>query len=115
MSLTLKLKRDNVGDDRLGDEPMNKTLKQLDIDELTALCEQIEADPEKTAGLLFPDNHCDRVHLTKKIGQWAINQALVIESSLSNKTDVALIFDKAGNRIWQQLPSYARRITVNIE
>lgn len=94
---------------------MNKELRQLDIDELNHLSEKIEEDPEKAAGLLFPNNPSDRVMLAKKIGQWAINQTLVLESNRNNKTDVALIFSKAGNRIWQQLPSYARNVRINIE
>jgi hypothetical protein len=112
--MTLILKR-NAGDSRMEQEPMDKTLKQLDIDELMALSEQIEVDPEKTAGLLFPDHRFDRVNLTKTIGQWAINQTLVLESFRREKIDVALIFDKVGNRIWRQLPTYARKLTVSIE
>ena len=94
---------------------MSKALKDLDIDELTELCEQIEADPEKAADLLFPENRPDRVTLAKKIGQWAINQTLVIESFRHNIPDIAFIFDKAGRRLWHQLPTCARRVTVNIE
>lgn len=94
---------------------MNKELRQLDINELNHLSEQIEADPEKAASMLFPNNPLDRVTLTKKIAQWAINQTLVLESSQKNKTDVALIFYKVGERIWQQLPSYARSVTIVIE
>ena len=95
--------------------PVNKELRQLDIDELNHLSEQIEANPEKVASLLFPNNPSDRVTLAKKIAQWAINQTLVLESSQHNKTDVALIFHKVGERIWQQLPSYARSVRIAIE
>lgn len=94
---------------------MNKELRQLDIDELNHLSERIDADPEKAASLLFPNNPSERVTLAKKIAQWAINQTVVLESSQHNKTDVALIFHKVGERIWQQLPSYARSVRIAIE
>lgn len=94
---------------------MNKELRQLDINELNHLSERIEADPEEAASMLFPNNPPDRVTLAKKIAQWAINQTLVLESSQHNKTDVALIFHKVGERIWQQLPSYARSVKIVIK
>jgi hypothetical protein len=113
--MTLTLKMYNANNRRLGGEPMTKELTQLDIDELNQLSEQIEADPEKAAGLLFPENPSNRVTMAKKIGQWAINQTLVKESFQQNKADLAFIFDKVCNRIWSQLPSYARSVRINLE
>lgn len=113
MTLTLKVKNQN--DPGMKGAPVSKNLRQLDIHELNYLSERIEADPERVACLLFPNNPSDRVTLAKKIAQWAINQTLVLESSQHNKTDVALIFHKVGERIWQQLPSYARSVRIAIE
>ena len=94
---------------------MEKELKQLDIEELNLLCAQIDNDPDKVAALLFPDRPADHVTVTEKIGQWAINQTAVIESAQNDKPEVATIFKKVGNRIWQQLPSYAQRVQIKIE
>lgn len=93
---------------------MNKGLKQLNIEELYHLSAKIEENPGKVAGLLFPDNPAGRESLTMKIGQWAINQTVVIENNRNNKRDVALIFDKVADRIWRQLPSYAQRLRINV-
>jgi hypothetical protein len=113
--MTLYLKIYNHIDPGRKGKPVNKELRQLDINELNHLSEQIEENPEKAANMLFPNNPSDRLMLTKKIAQWAINQTLVLESSQHNKTDVALIFHKVGERIWQQLPSYARSVTIVVE
>lgn len=93
---------------------MNKGLKQLNIEELYHLSAKIEEDPGKVAGLLFPNNPAGRESLTVKIGQWAINQTVVIENNRNNKRDVALIFDKVADRIWRQLPSYVQRLRINV-
>lgn len=93
---------------------MTKGLKQLDIDELYYLSAKIDENPDKIAGLLFPDKPSGRVTLTKKIGQWAINQTVVLENDQNNKPDVANIFNKVGDRIWHQLPSYAQRVTIKV-
>ena len=95
--------------------PMKKELKQLDIEELSLLHEQIDSDPSKVAALLFPDRPADHVWVTEQIGQWAINQTAVIESVVNDKPEVATIFKKVGNRIWQQLPYYAQRVQIKIE
>jgi hypothetical protein len=99
----------------LGARRMSKELKQLDIEELYQLSARIDEDPVKIAGLLFPDRPAERVNLTEKIGQWAINQTIVLESHDNNKPDVAFLFNKVGYRIWQQLPEYAQSIRINIE
>jgi len=92
---------------------MTKELKQLDIDELYHLSAKIEQDPMKVADLLFPENPPGRETLIKKIGQWAINQTAVLESTLDNRHDVAFIFHKVGERIWHQLPGFAQRVRIN--
>lgn len=94
---------------------MNKELKQLDIEELNHLSARIDEDPDKIAGLLFPDKPAGRVSLTEKIGQWAINQTVVLESAQKNRPDIATLFKKVSNRIWQQLPTYAQCVRINIE
>ncbi len=94
---------------------MKKELMQLDIEELSLLSAQIDNDPDKVASLLFPDQPTNHVLVTEKIGQWAINQTAVIESVVNDKPEVATIFKKVGNRIWQQLPSYAQRVQIKIE
>lgn len=93
---------------------MSKGLKQLDIDELYHLSAQIEENPEHVASLLFPDEPSYRVPLTKQIGAWAINQTIALESIQKNKHDVAIIFNKAGDRIWQQLPGFAQSVMVSV-
>ena len=93
---------------------MNKGLKQLDIEELYHLSAWIEEDPVEVAGLLFPDNLPGRETLTKKIGQWAINQTVVIENTQNNKKDVAMIFSKVGDRIWRTLPTHAQRLRIDV-
>ena len=93
---------------------MTKELKQLDIDELYHLSARIDEDPVKVADMLFPENPPDRVTLIKKIGQWAIKQTAVLESTSKNRHDVAYIFHKVGERIWQQLPGYAQRVRINV-
>ena len=94
---------------------MNKRLKQLDLDELHHLSDQIENDPDKVAGLLFPDKPTSQVSLTETIGQWAINQTMVLENAEKGKPDVAIVFRNAGNRIWQKLPGYAQCVQINIK
>jgi hypothetical protein len=94
---------------------MKKELKQLDIEELCLLSAQIDNDPDHVASMLFPDQPANHVSVTEKIGQWAINQTAVIESVQNNKPEVATIFKKVGNRIWQQLPSYAQSVQIKIE
>lgn len=93
---------------------MHKELKQLSIDELYQLSAQIEKDPDHVAGMLFPDNVTGRASLTQQIGQWAINQTLVLESNQNNKLDIAIIFKKVSERIWQRLPSFAQDVKVHI-
>lgn len=93
---------------------MTKELKQLDIDELYHLSAKIEQDPLSVADILFPDNPPDRETLIKKIGQWAINQTAVLESTLNDRHDVAYIFHKVGERIWHQLPGFAQRVRINV-
>ncbi len=93
---------------------MNKGLKQLDIDELYQLSARIEEDTDKVASLLFPDKPAERESLTRQIGQWAINQTVVLESAQNNKQDVALIFNKAGDRMWRQMPSFVQHLRINV-
>lgn len=93
---------------------MHKELKQLDIDELYQLSDQIEKDADRVAGMLFPDNPLGGETLTKKIGQWAINQTIVLESNQNNKIDLAIIFNKVSERIWNQLPSCAKQVKINV-
>lgn len=113
MALTLYMENRQGPD--LGARPMSKELKQLNVEELYQLSARIDEDPIKVAGLLFPDRPTGRVPLTEKIGQWAINQTVVLESAQNNKPDVAFLFKKVGNRLWQQLPRYAQSVRVNIE
>lgn len=94
---------------------MSKELKQLDLEELYHLSARIDEDPAEVAALLFPDDLSDRLSLTEKIGQWAINQTVVLESAQKNKPDVAILFNKVSNRIWQQLPTYAQSVRIKIE
>ncbi len=94
---------------------MNKELKQLDLVELYHLSARIENNPDEVASLLFPDKPAIRVSLTEAIGQWAINQTVVLESTEKGKRDVAIAFNKVGHRIWQKLPKYAQRVRVDIE
>ena len=93
---------------------MTKELKQLDIDELYHLSAKIDHDPDTVADMLFPGNPPDRETLIRKIGQWAINQTAVLESSVNNRHDVAYIFHKVGERIWRQLPEFAQRVRINV-
>lgn len=93
---------------------MTKQLKELDLYELYHLSAKIEEDPVQIAGMLFPENPPDSDTVVRKIGQWAINQTAVLESSLNNRHDVAYIFHKVGERIWQQLPSFAQRVRINV-
>ena len=113
MTLTLYIQDPEEPDK--GARPMNKELRQLDIEELYHLSARIDEDPDRVAGLLFPDKPSGRVSLTEKIGQWAINQTVVLESAQKNKKDVAILFSKVSNRIWQQLPAYAQSVRINIE
>ena len=94
---------------------MNKDLRQLELEELYQLSAQIEKDPHKVASLLFPDQPADGVSLTEAIGQWAINQAVAIESTENGKRDVAVVFNKVGYRIWQKLPRHAQHVRIRIE
>jgi len=93
---------------------MKKELRQLELDELYQLSALIETDPQKVAGLLFPDRPSNRLSLTEAIGQWAINQAVALENSENGKPDVAVVFNKVGNRIWQRLPEHAQRVRITI-
>jgi len=93
---------------------MNKALKQHDIDELYHLSARIEEDADEVACLLFPDKPAERKSLTKQIGQWVINQTVVLENTLNDKKDVALIFNKAGDRMWRQLPSFVQHLRINV-
>jgi hypothetical protein len=112
MTLTLIVQDHKIPPE--GARPMNKGLKQLDIDELYHLSARIEEDTDEVASLLFPDKPVDRRSLTKQIGQWAINQTVVLENTLNNKRDVALIFNKAGDRMWRQLPSFVQHLKINV-
>ena len=93
---------------------MTKQLKELDLYELYHLSAKIEEDPVQIAVMLFPENPPGSDTVVRKIGQWAINQTAVLESSLNNRHDVAYIFHKVGERIWQQLPSFAQRVKINV-
>lgn len=93
---------------------MRKELKKLNLDELYQLSAQIEEDPDRVASVLFPDSLSGRDALIKKIGQWAINQTVVLESNRNNKIDLAIIFNKVGERIWNQLPHLARQVKVSV-
>ncbi len=93
---------------------MIKEIKELELNELYRLSAEIEEDPGRIADLLFPENPPDSDTVVRKIGQWAINQTAVLESSLNNRPDVAFIFHKAGERIWQQLPSFAQHARINV-
>ena len=113
MTLTLRIKSQKEPDS--GVKPMNKELKQLDLVELYHLSARIDNNPDEVASLLFPDQPATRVSLTETIGQWAINQTVVLESAEKGKRDIAIVFNKVGNRIWQKLPKYAQCVRVNIE
>ena len=96
---------------------MRKELKKLNLDELYRLSDQIEEDADRVAAMLFPDILLGReflTSLTKQIGQWAINQAVVLESNQNNRIDLAIIFNKVGERIWHQLPTHAKQLKINI-
>jgi hypothetical protein len=93
---------------------MIKELKKLELHELYRLSAKIDEDPDGIADILFPDNPPGSDIVVRKIGQWARNQTAVLESNLNNRHDVAYIFDKAGERIWQQLPGFAQRARINI-
>ena len=114
MTLILRIPKNNK-EPYSGAKSMKKELKQLDIEELNILSARIESDPNQVAALLFPDHPVNHVSVTEKIGQWAINQTAVIESVQNDKPDVATIFKKVGNRIWHQLPPYAKSVQIKIE
>jgi hypothetical protein len=114
-AMTLILRIGKNGDPPSEVGSMEKELKQLDIEELNVLSAQIDSDPGHVAALLFPDRPEDHISVTEKIGQWAINQTAVIESVQNDKPEVATIFKKVGNRIWQKLPSYAQCVTIKIQ
>jgi hypothetical protein len=113
MALTLYMR--DPKEPALGDKPMSKGLRQLDIEELYHLSNRIDEDPVEIATLLFPDKPHGRIPVIEKIGQWAINQTVVLECVQNNKPDVAILFGKVGNRIWTQLPAYAQCIKINIK
>ena len=94
---------------------MNKELRQLELKELYHLSAEIENDPHKVATQLFPDRPANRVSMTEAIGEWAINQTVVLESTEKGKTDVAVVFNKVGNRIWQKLPRHAQCVRITIK
>lgn len=93
---------------------MIKELKKLELNELYRLSAIIDEDPDRIADILFPENPQDGDSVVRKIGQWARNQTAVLESNLNNRPDVAFIFQKVGERIWQQLPSFAQRARINV-
>lgn len=113
MTLTLRIGNNKEPHSRA--RSMKKELKQLDFEELSLLSAKIDSDPDQVAAMLFPDRPANHVSVTEKIGQWAINQTAVIESVQNDKPEVATIFKKVGNRIWQQLPSYAQSVQIKIE
>ncbi len=94
---------------------MIKQLEQLNVHELNYLYAMIDADLSKIASDLFPDKPESCTSVTEKIGQWAINRRTVLEFTAEDKPEIATIFKKACYRIWQQLPDYARSLTVRIE
>ncbi len=94
---------------------MIKHLEQLDVHELNYLYAMIDADPDKIASDLFPNKPEIGPAVTQKIGQWVINRRTVLEFTAEDKPEIATIFKKACYRIWQQLPEYARSLTVRIE
>jgi hypothetical protein len=97
-----------------GVRAMIKELKELELNELYRLSAKIDEDPDGIAGMLFPENPPESDTVVRKIGQWAINQTAVLESNLNNRPDVAFIFHKVGERIWQQLPSFAQHARINV-
>jgi hypothetical protein len=113
--MPLILRMNQQREKNTGGKPMQKDLRQLEIEELYHLSAQIESNPRRVAALLFPDQPADRFSLTEAIGQWAVNQAVVLESNLNGKPDVAVVFSKVGNRIWQRLPKSAQSVQVRIE
>jgi hypothetical protein len=97
-----------------GVRAMIKELKELELNELYRLSAKIDEDPDRIADLLFPENPPGSDTVVRKIGQWAMNQTAVLESNLNNRPDVAFIFHKVGERIWQQLPSFAQHARINV-
>lgn len=93
---------------------MEKQLNQLNMDELRHLWTRIDDDPDGIAFALFPDQPEERIQVTEKIAEWAINQEVVLEYS-DDKPDVALVFKKVSHRIWRELPTYAKCVRVRIE
>ena len=94
---------------------MTKQLRQLDAEELEYLSTCIDADADKIAQSLFPNQPEGRLDVTARIGQWAIHQKVVLESTAEDKPHIALIYNKICHRIWQRLPDYARCVKVRIE
>ena len=113
--MTLILRMSDSREPIKGVKPMEKKLRQLELEELYHLSAQIENDPHKVASLLFPDKPANRLSLTEAIGQWAINQTVVLESAQKGKTDLAVVFNKVGSRIWQKLPKHAQSVRITIE
>ena len=93
---------------------MKKQLTQLDINELSDLSVLIDDDLLEMAELIFPDQPEGYIEVTKQIGDWAITQKTVQEFLASDNQQIAFIFDKMCYRIWQDLPTYAQRLTIDL-
>ncbi len=92
---------------------MSKALQKLDAKELEVLLKALEKDTCLAGHALFPDQPPGYEAVLEAINQWAINRKIVLESRANGNAHIAHIFDKICYRIWQQLPSYARKIELH--
>lgn len=86
----------------------------MDMGELKELSNRIENDLFEMAEVMFPHQPEDYISVTERIGEWAITQKAVLEFLASENPNNALIFDKICYRIWQQLPSYAQCVKIDL-
>ncbi|MFZ1987299.1 MAG: hypothetical protein WAU91_23015 [Desulfatitalea sp.] len=93
---------------------MPKELEQLDTEELALLSESIENNAQKMSALLFPDCPAGTSSVMQKIGEWAVNRKVVLDSMAKGSPHIAVVFDKVCYRIWQQLPGYAQGIKIDV-
>lgn len=88
---------------------MEINLDCMDRDDLMAFWRTTyPPHPVKAARELFPERPVGYVTAFKELGHYAANKATAIRCRLDGSIDRALMYEKIADRIYSELPAFAR-------
>lgn len=83
-------------------------LDAMDQAELSALHQRLSQHPVTEARTLFPERPKGYIKAARRLGCYAINKATAMKLRLDGKIVAALRYEGICERLYQQLPDFAR-------